>query len=122
MKYHATITGWGEDALGFLEIEDCNFIVIFNSNAPEELAEISILHTIETLREDPAPGDTLLFCGKVYNITAVGEEAKQTLRTLGHCTLSFKGGDVPERPGTIMLEGEPISPSDIKVGGTIEIY
>ncbi len=49
MKYQSTIVGWGADALGFLEIEDCNFIVIFNENAPEELVEISILHTIAEL-------------------------------------------------------------------------
>lgn len=122
MKYHATITGWGEDALGFLEDADMNFIVIFNDNAPEELKEISILHTIEQLGEDPAVGDTMILCGKTYDITAVGSEAKQTLRQLGHCTLSFKGGSEPERPGCIMLEGEPFSASDVKVGGTIEIY
>lgn len=122
MKYHATITGWGEDALGFLEDADMNFLVIFNENAPEELKEISVLHTIEQLNEDPAAGDTLILCGKTYDITAVGEEAKQTLRQLGHCTLSFQGGSEPERPGCIMLEGEPFTAADVKVGGTIEIY
>ena len=28
MKYFTKITGWGEDALGFLEEEDMNFLVI----------------------------------------------------------------------------------------------
>lgn len=122
MKYNATITGWGEDALGFLEDKDMNFMVIFNENAPEELAEISVLHTIAELTEEPKAGDILILCGKVYNITAVGDEAKQTLRQLGHCTLSFKGGSEPERPGCIMLEGEPFTAADVKKGGTIEIY
>lgn len=122
MKYCATITGWGEDALGFLEEEDCNFLVIFNETAPAELAEIAVLHTEATLHADPAPGDTLMLCGKVYDITAVGDEALHTLRELGHCTLSFKGGATPERPGCIMLEGEPITAADIQTGGTIEIY
>lgn len=122
MKYQATITGWGEDALDFLGDENTNFIVVFNNNAPEELAEIAVLHTIEELKADPAPGDTLIFCDKVYDITAVGDEAKHTLRQLGHCTLSFKGGSEPERPGCIMLEGEPLTAADVKKGGTIEIY
>lgn len=122
MKYCATITGWGVDALGFLAEEDCNFLILFNADAPEELAEIAVLHTPAELHADPAAGDTLILCGKVFTITAVGDEALHTLRTLGHCTLSFKGGSVPERPGCIMVEGEPISAADITPGGTVEIY
>ncbi len=122
MKYGTKITGWGPDALGFLEEEECNFIIIFNNNAPEELAEIAVLHEKAELKADPAVGDTVIICGKVYDVTAVGTEALHTLRTLGHCTLSFKGGSEPERPGCIMLEGEPLLASDIMVGGAIEIY
>ncbi len=122
MKYCATITGWGEDALGFLADEDCNFMILFNEDAPAELAEIAVLHTKAELAADPAVGDTMMICDKVYDITAVGDEALHTLRQLGHCTLSFKGGNEPERPGCIMLEGEPLRPEDVVKGGTIEIY
>lgn len=122
MKYCATITGWGEDALGFLADEDCNFMILFNEDAPAELAEIAVLHTKAELAADPAVGDTVMICDKVYDITAVGDEALHTLRQLGHCTLSFKGGSEPERPGCIMLEGEPLRPEDVVKGGTIEIY
>lgn len=123
MKFSATITGWGEDALGFLAEKDLNFVIIFNDNAPEELKEISILHTPSQVFVEPTPGDTLMFCGKAFDITAVGEEAKYTLRTLGHCTLSFQGGTEPERPGCIMLEGtDPLTPEDVKTGGKIEIF
>ena len=122
MKYCATITGWGEDALGFLADEDCNFMILFNEDAPAELAEIAVLHTKAELAADQAVGDTMMICDKVYDITAVGDEALHTLRQLGHCTLSFKGGSEPERPGCIMLEGEPLRPEDVVKGGTIEIY
>ncbi|MBS5703132.1 MAG: PTS glucitol/sorbitol transporter subunit IIA [Butyricicoccus pullicaecorum] len=122
MKYCSTITGWGPDALGFLEEEDCNFLILFNEDAPEELAEIAVLHTKAELAADPAPGDTLVLCGQVYDVTAVGDEALHTLRELGHCTLSFKGGSEPERPGCIMLTGEPLTAAVIQKGGTIEIY
>ncbi|MBQ9321239.1 MAG: PTS glucitol/sorbitol transporter subunit IIA [Eubacterium sp.] len=121
MKYHAEVTGWGEDALEFLS-EDMNFIVIFNDNAPAELKEIAILHTITQLGEDPAPGDTLILGDKVFDITAVGEEAKHTLRTLGHCTFNFNGGSEAERPGMIMVKGdEPLTAEDVIVGMLIEI-
>ena len=55
---------------------------------------------------EPAKGDTLLIGNKAYTITAVGSEAPHTLAELSHCTLCFKGGEVPERPGCIMLEGD----------------
>ena len=123
MKYHTIITGWGDAALDFLEDPEANFIIIFNDDAPPELAEVSVLHTKEQLLAIPAAGDTVLIGEKVFDITAVGEEAKSTLRTLGHCTLCFKGGSVPERPGCIMLAGEePLLKSDIQVEVPIEIY
>lgn len=122
MKYSVTITGWGEDALGFLEAEDCNFLVIFNDDAPSELAEIAVLHTRAELSADPAPGDTMSICDKLYRVTAVGDEALHTLRQLGHCTLSFKGGSEPERPGCIMLGGEPLTSGDVYKSGKIEIF
>ena len=123
MKYHAIITGWGQDALAFLEDPESNFIIIFNDDAPPELADLSVLHTKEELMEVPARGDTVVIGEKVFEITAVGEEAKSTLRNLGHCTLVFTGKDEPDRPGCIMLKGdEPLLTSDIQVENTIEIY
>lgn len=122
MKYHSEITGWGEEALFFLSEKEMNFIIIFNEGAPAELAEISVLHKPAPILVDLAVGDTVIICGKVFTITAIGDEARQTLNELGHCTLSFKGGAEPERPGCIMLEGEDLVAEDFTVGGTIEIY
>lgn len=122
MKYSTKITGWGEDALDFLADPENGFIIIFNENAPEELKEIAVLHTAERLGDDPAIGDTVIICEKVYEITAVGDEALHTLRELGHCTLCFRGDSEPERPGCIMLEGDPLLAEDVVTGATIEIY
>ena len=113
MKYQSKIVGLGPDALAFLDDEDMNFIIIFNEDAPPELAE---------LKEDPAVGDTFRIGKKEYKISAVGWEAPHTLSQLGHCTLDFKGGDEAERPGCISLEGEKLTPEDLEIGGLIEIY
>ena len=123
MKYSSTITGWGDDALFFLEDADANFIIIFNEDAPPELADISVLHTKAALLSEPAVGDTMIIGEKVFDVTAVGDEAKHTLRDLGHCTLCFKGGDEPDRPGCVMLKGsEQLLKNDIKVGIKIELF
>lgn len=122
MKFNATIVGWGEEALSFVGDPDTNFLVIFNENAPEELKEISVLHTKSNVYEEPAVGDIMNLCGKIYEITAVGEEAKHTLKDLGHCTLCFTGGSEATLPGYIMLKGEPFTVEDVKNGAPITIY
>ena len=83
MKFHCSVTGWGDEALQFLQEPDLNFIILFNENAPEELADISILHTVGNLTQVPAPDDTLIIGDKIFTITAVGEEAKETTCTTG---------------------------------------
>ena len=90
MKYDTRISGWGECALEFLN-EDCNFLIIFNETAPQELADISVLHTVAKLQEEPCVGDTVQICDVSYTITAIGFEALHTLKELGHCCLSFSG-------------------------------
>lgn len=121
MKLQVKITGWGADALEFLN-PVCNFIIIFNEDAPPELADISVLHTKFELKEEPKAGDTFRICGKEYKVTAVGWEAINTLRDLGHCTVSFRGLPEVERPGMIELSGPEFTAEDLKVGGEIEIF
>ena len=122
MKYQSKLVGLGPDALAFLEDEDMNFIIIFNEDAPPELAELSVLHTKAELKEDPAVGDTLKIGNKEFKVSAVGWEAPHTWAELGHCTLDFKGGSEAERPGCISLEGNKLTAEDLAVGGVIELY
>lgn len=122
MKYQSTITGFGPEAFEFLsEKLDLNFIIIFNEDAPEELAELSILHSTAELAAAPVKGDTLKIGPFTYEITAVGTEAAHTLEELGHCTLMFDPAEEAFRPGCIMLKGEPVDKEGLKVGDTIEI-
>ena len=123
LKFFSEITGWGNDALFFLEDPDANFIILFNESAPPELADLSVLHTETKLLLPPEKGDVLIIADKAFTITAVGDEAIHTLRDLGHCTICFKGAPEPDRPGCIMVAGdEPLKETDIQVGATIEIH
>ena len=121
IKFKAEVTGMGEFACDFLN-DICNFIVIFNDDAPAELAEICVLHEKTELKADPCAGDTCIICGHEYKISAVGWEALNTLRELGHCTISFNGHDEAERPGMIELVGERITEEELRNGGYIEIF
>ncbi|MFC2637366.1 MAG: PTS glucitol/sorbitol transporter subunit IIA [Mitsuokella sp.] len=81
LKFFSEITGWGNDALFFLEVPDANFIILFNESAPPELADISVLHTETKLLMPPEKDDILIIANKAFTITAVGEEAIHTCVT-----------------------------------------
>lgn len=121
MKYTSEITGWGSEAKAFLK--ELNYIILFNDTAPSELAEISILHSAAELKADIKVGDTFIIGNKVFEVTAVGDEALHTFKELGHATINFAGRDIPDLPGHIMLKGEePLIEEDIQKGVKIEIY
>ena len=123
MKYDVTVTGLGSMALEFLNPEmEMRFVILFNNDAPAELADLAILHTQGEMTEAPAPGDTMKIGSKTYKVTAVGDEAIQTLATLGHCTLAFTSDTTPYRPGCINLDGEVITADDVANGAVIQIF
>ena len=123
MKYDVTVTGLGDMALAFLDpAMEMRFIILFNDNAPAELADLAVLHTEAELTEAPAPGDTMKIGEKTYKITAVGDEAIHTLATLGHCTLAFTADTEPYRPGCINLDGEIVTEADFANGTVIQIF
>ena len=123
MKYDVTVTGLGDMALAFLDpAMEMRFVILFNEDAPAELAELSILHTKAELTEAPAPGDTIKIGEKTYKVTAVGDEAIHTLKELGHCTLAFTADTEPYRPGCINLDGEVITEADVANGTVIQIF
>lgn len=123
MKYDVTVTGLGDMALAFLDpAMEMRFVILFNDDAPAELAELAILHTKGEMTEAPAPGDTMKIGEKTYKITAVGDEAIHTLKELGHCTLAFTADTEPYRPGCINLDGEIITEADLANGTVIQIF
>ena len=123
MKYDVTVTGLGDMALAFLDpAMEMRFVILFNDDAPAELAELAILHTKAELTEAPAPGDTMKIGAKTYKVTAVGDEAIHTLKELGHCTLAFTADTEPYRPGCINLDGEIITEADLANGTVIQIF
>lgn len=119
MKYSSQITGMGKEAEVLLR--ELEMLIVFNDNAPPELAEISVLHSIEELKEDIKVGDTFILGAKKYEITAIGSEAMETFKNMGHATLKFSGADQVELPGEIILKGVKPEECDINIGEKIEI-
>jgi len=117
MHYKTVITKLGDLVS---EIAGQGMLIVFNADAPPELAELSVLHTAGALERDVQANDTVLFGNNEYVVTAVGEEASHTLRKMGHCSFGFTGGANAEMPGQIMLAGGNL-PS-LQVGDPFEIH
>jgi PTS system glucitol/sorbitol-specific IIA component len=94
----------GPEVAEFLE---AGLLILFETGAPPELAEIAVLHDPTTRREEaPEPGDVLEIEGHEFRITAVGYKAWQNVQDLGHAVFKFDGAREPELPGQIHLEGQ----------------
>ena len=117
MEYKTTVTKLGE-SYGDMLAE--GLIVVFNENAPEELAELSALHTIAELPGDIKPGDEVVLGDKRFTVTAVGAEANYTLKKMGHCTFVFTAADEAELDGHVVLKGDGMP--ELKPGSPFEIY
>jgi PTS system glucitol/sorbitol-specific IIA component len=116
-EYKATVTKLGDS---YNDMFEEGIVVVFNENAPAELAELSALHTPAKLPGDVKPGDEVVLGAKLYTVTAVGSEANYTLGKMGHCTFVFTGADDAELDGHIVLKGEGMP--DLKPGSPFEIY
>jgi PTS system glucitol/sorbitol-specific IIA component len=78
-------------------------LILFAEGAPEELAEVSVLHRIagEPTVTGPEPGAELCIGSLSAILTGVGNHAWAKVRDIGHVVVNFNGLDVPERPGEL---------------------
>lgn len=111
------ITGMGEGALDFV---DDKILILFSGNAGNGVEEFSVQITMPQLSGDIVRGNYLRMGTEEYQVTAVGEEAMETFRLLGHCTLRFDGSDTPVLPGTIHLTDSAVP--EVHIGDIIGFY
>lgn len=111
------ITGMGEGALDFV---DDKILILFSGNAGNGVEEFSVQITMPQLSGDVVRGNCVRMGTEEYQVTAVGEEAMETFRLLGHCTLRFDGSDTPVLPGTIHLTDSAVP--EVHIGDIISFY
>jgi PTS system glucitol/sorbitol-specific IIA component len=114
--YEVEVTGLGEGVEEFLEQQ---LVVLFNDNAPAELAEISVIHSTAELKGEIETGDIITIDDKEFTIKAVGEVVNKNISRLGHSTLRFNGEDEAQLPGDINLENKEVP--EISEGTVIKI-
>ena len=104
VEYEVTVTAIGKLARKFLESN--NSVILLDEGAHPNLAEMVIEHTPSELTGDLVAGDTLTIGKQKYKIVRVGENANDTIRESGHCTLLFNAKG--SMPGQIEVEGTAI--------------
>lgn len=101
--YRSVISGYGKDIGEFLEQ---GLLIVFSEEVPDALREISMQHNYTGTEDNMEVGDIVRIGSRTYRITAVGESANETFRTMGHCTFCFEGSARANLPGEVHLIGE----------------
>lgn len=89
------------------DILEEDMMIIFYDDVPKDLQEISFMHKRIDCDFSIDVGDKIVIGDVEYNVIDVGEKAKETLKTLGHCTFKFDSNlKKVELPGQILLRGK----------------
>ncbi len=100
--FRTTISAIGAEVSDLIE---GGVLILFDSSAPPELAEVSVLHhDAGPVGRAPVPGDRLHVGTEALCITAVGETAWQKISDIGHVVFNLSGATTAERPSEICLE------------------
>lgn len=85
--------------------EEEMLIVLFGTNTPNELKDISVIHEPQSKFENDSikEGTKLQMGGNTYTVTKVGSLANANFEELGHLSIYFKDTD-DLLPGAIQVE------------------
>ncbi|MEY4348060.1 MAG: hypothetical protein RIS43_479 [Actinomycetota bacterium] len=100
MIYKTTVDKIGELVPAFREQ---GMLVFFGANAPEELHDFCILHTVEFKDDALKPGDVITIDETSFEVLAVGDVANENLMNLGHLNLKANGLTTAELPGDVNI-------------------
>lgn len=118
MKYESIITSIGDTAIDLLKDDNC--LILFDDSIKDQmLMDISVVHSRAEHKGEISKGDSLVIGDYKFELTAVGDTAKQTFKDIGHFTIKFDGLDEVELPGEVQVRGKL---GDIKVGDKILIF
>jgi glucitol/sorbitol PTS system EIIA component len=100
-KYVSEVVTVGELADQFFE---AGIMVLFGEDAPEELADFSIIHRPTVTDGGIAPGDRIHLGSEVVTVLAVGSVADENLVNLGHLSLKRNGEHEAALPGDVCCD------------------
>ena len=98
--YQTKITDVGSEVPELLE---GGVLILYATGAPPELAEVSVLHTVQSgpTADAPPVGAELRIGNVAAVLTAIGELAWKKVADIGHVVINFDGADTAGRPGEL---------------------
>lgn len=121
MFLKTTITAIGPDVADLVEN---GVLILFAEGAPPELAEVSVLHKVNSMNDTaPKAGAKIMVGNLSASITAIGPAAWQKVKDIGHVVINFNDAKSAERPGEIcatVLASADIM-ANLKAGNIISI-
>lgn len=115
--FDTEVVAVGESAGAFF---DAGIVVLFGEDAPEELAEVAVIHRPRRAEAGPRPGDEVEVADQRLQVLAVGDVAEQNLLNLGHLVLKRNGETSAALPGDVCCDTGPLP--DITPGSAIRIH
>ncbi len=105
--YRTTITEVGPEVADLLA---GGILILYAAGAPPELAEVSVLHQVESgpTADAPPVGAVLSIGAAGAALTAIGELAWQKVADIGHVVINFDGAAIAGRPGELCAS--PVDP------------
>lgn len=116
-KYASVVVSVGDMASEFF---DAGMIVLFGEGAPEELADVAVIHRPTTTDGGLVPGDRVSLGDEVLTILAVGDVADENLVNLGHLSLKRNGQHEAALPGDVCCDEGPVP--TLRPDDRIEIF
>lgn len=110
VKYERTVTGIGSLLTEFIS---AGVLVFFGEGAPDELAEVAVVHQGSPMLGEISPGDVVVLGETHLKVLAVGPVANTNLANLGHLVLKASGETEPELPGDVCVEAQPLPNVDV---------
>lgn len=104
-KYVSEVVSVGELADQFFE---AGIVVLFGEDAPEELADYSVIHRPTVTDGGIRPGDRIHLGSEAVTVLAVGSVADENLVNLGHLSLKRNGEYEAALPGDVCCDEGPV--------------
>lgn len=114
--FETIVTNLGNKVLEFYQEK---MLILFKDNAPVELMDYCVLHSLNKLYGEIKEGDVLRINEKIFKVTAVGDLVNKNLEDLGHICLKFDGSTEAELPGSLYVEDKELP--KINIGDSIII-
>jgi PTS system glucitol/sorbitol-specific IIA component len=111
--YSSTFTAVGRQVAEF--VEGHGILVLFASDAPDELHDFAALHDVEIATSGPRAGDVVEIDGRRIPVLAAGAVVEANLLNLGHVDLKANGAVAPDMPGDVCV---PVASLQVPRPGT----